>query len=200
MASISRRKINKIKRDNPVEPKKPKTPAEMGYKPIGQTNNPDNVDIGDEARRALASIPDSKAREKFRKQMQDRANSVSAKKTADATKASGKSFEAYGQTLAQTGQDVQGVKKRMEQGVTGEDPMSDYIRRSSSQRLAAAKGSRAGGMSTAESAQLDRGTTQQLQQGYTQNLTAYQEMLGNMLSGQSSLELGWANAYETGVA
>jgi hypothetical protein len=108
---------------------------------------------------------------------------------------------AYGQGLKQTGQDIQGVKKRLQErsAQSGADPVSAAIMGQKASSMALAQRSNlAGGMKGAAAAasaeaigrQKDDEIRRSLYGQQQQSIADERSLLGNMISGQTSLMQG----------
>ena len=97
----------------------------------------------------------------------------------------------YGQDLQQTGRDVQAIKRRREQRLSGGSPGQAELREARYRQVAMAT---ARGASPAEVRQIEAGAQMRVaREGFRQEgqaLGDYQGLIGNFLKGQSGLILG----------
>lgn len=107
--------------------------------------------------------------------------------------------EAYGQTLAETGGGVQDIIRRRREALEGKGPGATQLRQARGQRLRMA---RARGAGAGQMAQIERESASDIAaQQYTRDqkaLSAYQRLIGNILGGQTSLEMGFAGLEKGG--
>lgn len=107
--------------------------------------------------------------------------------------------EAYGQTLAETGAGVQDVIRRRREALEGRGPGATQLRQQRNQQLRAAK---ARGAGAGQMAQIERQAGMDIAgQQYTRDqaaLSSYQKLIGNILGGQTSLEMGFAGLGKAG--
>lgn len=105
----------------------------------------------------------------------------------------------YGQTLGQTGADVQDIIKRRKDRLNLEDPASSRMRDSRNRQIRMAQASGATPSQLAQirrSAESDIGDYEFNAGG--QALSDYQSLVGNILQGQTGLELGYGGLEKAG--
>ena len=106
---------------------------------------------------------------------------------------------AYGQGLPETGQNVQDIVKMRRQRLNAEDPQSTRMRESRNRQIRIAKAS---GASPEEINQITRNAESDIaNQEYAQSsqaLNDYQRLIGNVLKGQTGLEMGYAGLEKSG--
>lgn len=105
----------------------------------------------------------------------------------------------YGQSIDETGSNVQDIVKRRRERLEGLDPASTRMRESRNRQIRMAKAS---GASPEEIAQISRNAESDIaNQEYkkaSQSLNEYQKLIGNILKGQTGLELGFAGLEKSG--
>lgn len=105
----------------------------------------------------------------------------------------------YGQDYNQTGQDVQDIVKMRKERLTSSDPTSTRAREARNRQIRMAK---ATGASPEELSQINRTAESDIaNQEYatqSQALSDYQSLIGNILKGQTGLELGFAGLEKAG--
>lgn len=105
-----------------------------------------------------------------------------------------KAAQLYGQDASAVGSNVQDILKMRRRNLDGQGPQADYLRQQRNSQIRMAK---AAGASPEEIAQINRSAgadigNSQFQQNM-QNLNSYQDIVGNMLSGQQSTALGYGS-------
>lgn len=104
-----------------------------------------------------------------------------------------KAEEIYGQDTAQTGEDVREITRMRRERLYGADPGSTNLRESRNRQIRMAK---AAGASDEELTQIRRNAERDIaNQEYInqgQALSDYQSLIGNILRGQTGMELGYA--------
>jgi len=105
----------------------------------------------------------------------------------------------YGQSAAETGRDVQDIKRRRKDALDGNDPATDALRRGRNAQLRAAKSSGATG---AQQAQIGRLAAQDIGQqefkSQDKALGEYQSLMGNILGGTNQMAMGYAGLEKAG--
>ena len=105
----------------------------------------------------------------------------------------------YGQSGAQTSQDVQDIVGRRKEMVEGEAPYATRQREARNRQVRMAK---AAGASDEQLRQIERENAADIANieygQYQQNLGAYQNLVGNILKGQQGMEFGYGNLYAAG--
>lgn len=114
----------------------------------------------------------------------------------DALKTGRENAEArYGQTVEDTSDQIQEIVKRRQEMMAGEDEVSDTIRQSRNRQIQMAR-AQAGpaGITSSQERQLSRSAESDISSALVakqnQNLTEYQQLIGNILGGQFSTEMG----------
>jgi len=107
--------------------------------------------------------------------------------------------EIYGQSQAQTGADVADVIRRRKERLSGQNPAASSLRESRNRQIRMA---RASGASAAQIAQISRGADQDIERAEFQRegeaLGDFQRLIGNVVGGQSSLEMAHAGLAKAG--
>lgn len=105
----------------------------------------------------------------------------------------------YGQTAAETGQEVQDIVARRKAALDGNDPATQRLRQGKNAQIRAA---RASGATSGQEAQIQRQAAQDIGQqefkSQQEALGEYQDLIGNILGGTASLQSGYAGLTKSG--
>ena len=106
---------------------------------------------------------------------------------------------AYGQNLQTTGQNTQDIIQRRRAALNGNDPASAALLESRNREIAMGK---ARGANEGQVAQITRDANTRVDrqrfERQDKTLNDYQKLIGNVLGGQSSLEMGYAGLAKSG--
>lgn len=106
---------------------------------------------------------------------------------------------AYGQNLAQTGANTQDIIKRRRAALEGNDPATSAMYEGRNREIAMG---RARGANEGQIAQITRDANTRVDrqrfERQDKTLNDYQKLIGNVLGGQSSLEMGYAGLEKSG--